>query len=53
MSQEINYTEIKTVNTADNYQREFAPIISQILNAAPAEVSAGVKKCCGLCHPPK
>ena len=51
MSQEINYTEIKTVNTADNYQREFAPIISQILNAAPAEISAGVKKCCGVCHP--
>jgi len=51
MSQTIDYQEVRSVNSADNFQREFAPIISQILNAAPAEVSTGVRKCCCECHP--
>lgn len=50
MSQEITYSEVRTVSEAQNFQREFAPVLSQILNAAPIEVSTGVKKCCGKCH---
>lgn len=46
MSQELYYSRVSTVREARNYQREFAPVISQILNAAPIEVSYGVKKCC-------
>lgn len=49
MSQELTVTEVRTVE-AQNFQREFAPVLSQILNAAPIEVSTGVKKCCGKCH---
>ena len=49
MSQELTVTEVRTVE-AQNFQREFAPVLSQILSAAPVEVSAGVKKCCGKCH---
>lgn len=49
MSQELTITEVRTVE-AQNFQREFAPVLSKILNAAPIEVSAGVRKCCGKCH---
>ena len=51
MSQEITYTNAVTVNAPLNFQREFGPIIAQVLNAAPIEISLGVKKCCGSCHP--
>ena len=46
MSQELYQGRIATVREAQNFQRNFAPIIAQVLNAAPAEVSMGVKKCC-------
>ena len=46
MSQELYYRRVATVQEARNYQRQFAPMISQILNAAPHGVSAGVAKCC-------
>lgn len=46
MSQELYQERIATVREAQNFQRNFAPIIAQVLNAAPAEVSMGVKKCC-------
>lgn len=49
MSQELTVTEIRTVE-AQNFQRTFVPVLSQILNAAPIEVSAGVKRCCGKCY---
>lgn len=51
MSQEITYTNAVAVNAALNFQREFGPIIAQVLNAAPIEISLGVRKCCGSCHP--
>lgn len=46
MSQELYQGRIATVREAQNFQRNFAPIIAQVLNAAPAEVAMGVKKCC-------
>lgn len=46
MSQELYQGRIATVREAQNFQRNFAPIIAQVLNAAPVEVSMGVKKCC-------
>lgn len=46
MSQELYYNRVSTVSEARNYQREFAPLIAQLMTAAPAQVSAGVMKCC-------
>lgn len=46
MSQELYYNRVSTVSEARNYQREFAPLIAQLMTAAPAHVSAGVMKCC-------
>lgn len=50
MSQGINYQRVATVQEANNFQRGMAPIIAQIMNSAPAEVMAGVKKCCKQKH---
>lgn len=47
MSQELYQGRVATVSEAQNFQRNFAPIIAQVLSAAPAEVAASVKKCCG------
>lgn len=46
MSQELYYTRVSTVQEANNYQRQFAPVIAQMLNAIPPEISSGVSKCC-------
>ncbi len=46
MSQIINHTGVATVNESLNFQREFAPILSTILNSAPNEITTAVKKCC-------
>ena len=46
MSQEMNYQRVATVTEANNFQREFGPVIAQIMSTAPSDVVAGVKKCC-------
>lgn len=45
MSQEITYPTVMTVSEEVQFQRVFAPILVDILNTAPIEVKAGVKKC--------
>jgi len=45
MSQEMSYQRVATVQ-ANNFQRQMAPVIAQVMSSAPAEVKAGVKKCC-------
>lgn len=50
MSQELYYGRVATVREAQNFQRNFAPIISQVLNTAPVEVVDGVKKSCSRKH---
>ena len=46
MSQELNYKRVATVRETQQFQRNFGPVIAQVLNSAPVEVVAGVKKCC-------
>lgn len=46
MSQEMNYQRVATVQEANNFQREMADVIAQIMSSAPAEIKDGVKKCC-------
>lgn len=46
MSQELYYQRVATVTEANDFQREFGPVIAQIMSTAPANVVAGVKKCC-------
>lgn len=46
MSQNINYQRLITVREANKFQRNFAPVIAQIMSTAPTEVADGVK-CCG------
>ena len=46
MSQELYYTRVATVRETQQFQRNFGPVIAQVLNSAPVEVVAGVKKCC-------
>lgn len=46
MSQELYYTRVATVQETQQFQRNFGPIIAQVLNSAPIEVVTGVKKCC-------
>ena len=38
MSQELNYKRVATVREAQQFQRNFGPIIAQVLNSAPVEV---------------
>lgn len=45
MSQELYISQISTVRETEHFQKELAPIITQIMCTAPAEISAGVKKC--------
>lgn len=40
-----------TVSAEVQFQRDFAPLIADILNSAPIEVKAGVNKCIKSCHP--
>ena len=46
MSQELYYTRVATVRETQQFQRNFGPVIAQVLNSAPIEVVSGVKKCC-------
>lgn len=50
MSQELYYTRVATVRETQQFQRNFGPVIAQVLNSAPVEVVAGVKKCCKRKH---
>lgn len=45
MSQIIHHVGVATVNESLNFQREFAPILSSIMNSAPIEITAAVKEC--------
>ena len=45
MSQELYYREVSTVSEARNFERNFGPIVAQVLNSAPVEVQSGVKEC--------
>lgn len=46
MSQIIRHIGVATVQESLNFQREFAPILSEILNSAPTEVVSTAKMCC-------
>ena len=46
MSQELYYIRVATVRETQQFQRNFGPVIAQVLNSAPVEVVTGVKKCC-------
>lgn len=46
MSQELYYIRVASVRETQQFQRNFGPVIAQILNSAPVEVVTGVKKCC-------
>lgn len=50
MSQVIRHLGVRTINESLNFQREFAPILSDILNSAPAEVVSTAKMCCSAEH---
>ena len=41
MSQELYYTRVATVRETQQFQRDFGPIIAQVLNSAPVEVVTG------------
>ena len=49
MSQGLDYAQVVSIQ-AQNFQKEFGPIITQIMNTAPEEVVAGVLKCCAHKH---
>ena len=38
MSQELYYTRVATVRETRQFQRNFGPVIAQVLNSAPVEV---------------
>ena len=38
MSQELYYTRVATVREMQQFQRNFGPVIAQVLNSAPVEV---------------
>lgn len=46
MSQEMSYQRVMTIREANNFQRQMSTVIAQVMNSAPAEVKADVKKCC-------
>lgn len=50
MSQIIRHIGVATVQESLNFQREFAPILSEILNSAPTEVVSTAKMCCSPEH---
>ena len=50
MSRIIRHAGVATVRQSLNFQREFAPILSQIMNSAPAEVVSTAKMCCSTEH---
>lgn len=50
MSQELYYQQVATVRKAQQFQRDFAPLLTQIINTAPVEVTTGVRNCCKRKH---
>lgn len=50
MSQMIRHIGVTTINESLNFQREFAPILSEILNSALEEVVSTAQMCCSAEH---